>query len=195
MNSRFIHDERAHARRIDFDRKEMVQRGAGVIQQSCSDRFRVADYDDRSIRLNTSEILQMTDDAMLKRPHAFSAWWATCAAPRIPFTPSGIAFEVCKRPGCPRSIVDLVNVRRDFHRKTEVPGKNRGGLLSSPLRARLYGCWFPRYYRSATRHLSAAEIIELHARHSAAEPLAQHGMMAMTDEMYGLYHGDLMRRP
>jgi hypothetical protein len=68
-------------------------------------------------------------------------------------------------------------------------------LQSPPLRARLY-CYRPtRYHLGAPRHLPAAEIVELHARHPAANTMAEHGVMAVAYEVNPLYHGSLMLRP
>jgi hypothetical protein len=47
----------------------------------------------------------------------------------------------------------------------------------------LYCRWRFSDHFGAERHLPAAEIVELHARHPAAEPMAKHGVMAMADEV------------
>src|SRR5215207_4022205 len=137
----------------------------------------------------------MLDHSLLEGPHALSTGWTTGTASRIPPVPSRITLEICKVQRRPFSIVDLVGFRRDLHRQTKVPREDGSGLLGPPLRARLDCRRRLSDHLGAPRHLLAAEIVELHARHPAAKPMAEHGVMAVAYEVNPLYHGSLMLRP
>src|SRR4051794_24840753 len=137
----------------------------------------------------------MPYDALLQGPHALSAGRATRTASRIPPVPARVAFEIGKGKRGPLAIVQLVGRRDDLDGEIKVPGEDRCGLLSAPLRARLDCRRRSADQLGADGHLPAPAIVELHVWHPAAEPVAEHGVMAMAHEMNGVHHGGLKLHP
>src|SRR4051812_24844196 len=142
----------------------------------------MADDNYRTVALQTPKLLQMLDGPLLQGAHALTARWPAGAAAAIPALPCGVFIQNLEFQRRPVADVDLINGRHDFHRHTKMPAENGGGLLGSPLRARLQRRGSLAYEPGATRHLPAAQLIELDAGHPAAEPFSKQRMMTVAHQ-------------
>src|SRR3954453_21638458 len=121
----------------------------------------MADDDHRVIAGKRPELLQVLDRPLLQRAQALSAGGGAGAATAIPTRPAGVFLELGEFQRRPVSAIDLVYGRYDLHRDAKMPAENRGGLLGAALRARLQRRGSVAYQLGATRHLPAAQLIEL----------------------------------
>src|SRR3954453_8452433 len=189
LDSAIVHAEGADAAGVDFDREEVVELFPGIMQQRRADRFGMADGDDDgAATMIVAQLLQMGDDALLKRPHAFAPRRAVRSALFVPARPAGIPGERLERQSGPFAVVELVECRHDLDRQAEVRRQDAGRLHAAPLRARLNHARRRREGIGTSRDLLAAEIIELYALHPPTERAAEQGMVPVADQMNDLRH-------
>src|SRR3954451_24034187 len=180
----------ADAGGVNRHREKVVEGDAKIVQQGGPDRFGVADDHNGPRRRFATNPPKMIDDPPLHRSHAFSAWGLCNSTLLVPVAPTGIPAQFVERKGSPVTYVDFIEFRCNLDGAAETGCDDSGRLDSAPLRARL------NLYDRGADHLAAlrdflpADLIDLHARHPAAEPASQQGMMSMAYQMDDLGHAD-----
>src|SRR3954447_14981943 len=167
----------ADASGVNRHGQKVVEGDAKIVQQGGSDRLGMADDHNGTRSRFATNPSQMIDDPPLHCSHAFSAWGLCDSTLLVPVAPAGIPAELIERKGSPLTYVDFIEFRYNLDGAAESGSDNSGRLDSAPLRARL------NLYDRGVDHLAAlsdllpADLIDLHARHPAAESASQEGVM------------------
>lgn len=188
VNAAAIEGERADACRIYCDRQKIVQRHAGIVQEGRANWLTVADDQNGAISRVVTKLFEMLHDALLKIAHTLPVGGTAIAAATIPSAPNRISGKISKRASSPVADIDLVEGSGDFNREAKMLREDRRRLQGSSLWAGLNvgRCWDDAL--SATRHLSAAHRVELHARHAATKHAIDPGVVTVANQMNRLHH-------
>ena len=189
MNAGAIENERTYARRLYADREKIIERDVRVVEQRGTYRFGMADDQDRPVTGIISKLLQMLHHPLLQLLHAFAVWRSAFSATAVPALPGGIVVQLIERARGPASEIDFIDLRNDLDGKFKMVSENRSGLPGAPPGTGLDGGWFRQDMPGANGHLAAPSLVELDARHAAAEHAVEQGMMSMTNQMDCLHHG------
>src|SRR5690349_13526376 len=189
MNPGAVRTKRADARRIDRNRKKIVERDTGVVQKRGADRFGMTDNDDRTISRVVPELFEVSHHSKLELVHALAIRRPAAAADVVPALPGRIIGEVVEGASGPVAKIDFVDGGNDLDGQMEMRGENGSRLLRPSLGTGLDGNRRGFDMSGTERHLLTPQPIEFDAAQAAAQHAVEQGMVAVASQMNRLHHG------